>query len=232
MKGRSSYYSVWYSYLNFFWSFDGKWKFRTENTKLVADHVESTNEIINAAVLKEGRINSEAIESDSEIYTSCVKYNSGNCHWNADLSRGKVLGMQDQKDCNNIRTGLQMVKPLDSPVVLFHGLEPGLNYGIDMWKINSIYKFPFFLSKTLSWKVATFFALLSSQSKYFQRYLLCKYPKGSRHICLNIRTQYNDEFEFLAVDDTFKFTEKVYHFGLLPRPTLRVYYVMEHSENI
>jgi hypothetical protein len=93
-----------------------------------------------------------------------------------------------------------------------------------------MYHFPFFLSKTPSWQVAAFFARQSG-NRFYQKFMVCRYPSaGSRHICLDMRTNFNDEYEYLAYGETFKLVEKVYHFGLLPCPSLRVYYVLEFVE--
>lgn len=227
MNTRIKEYNMWVSYLNLFWSYDGMWKLWSPNISVVRNHI--NKEVIEPSLLEEGRLNSKSIEDDQNVYGACLNYNSGYCQWNANLSLNEKLKESDQDICDNIRKGFHMIKPMNRDIVLFHGLEPGLNYGLDTWKIGHRYTFPFFLSKTLSWKVATFFAWLSSKSLYQQRYLLCKYPPGSKHICLDVRKQHNDEYEFLSIDETFKYTEKIYHISLLPRPTLRTYYVMESN---
>lgn len=226
MSERSENYTKSVSYWNFWMSYDGSWRFKTDNITLIKSHV--NREVLNPLEINDGRSCSLPSEDDPDVYSACVRYNSGDCRWNSTLSRGKKLNEFDQMSVDNIKKGLQMVKPLPFTLNLFHGFELNLNYGENHWKIGSVYNFPFFLSKTLSWKVATFFAAMSC-SNFYQKYMLCKYLKPeSRHICLDVRRPHNDEYEFLSCDEKFKYVEKIYHIGLLPWPTLRVYYVMEY----
>lgn len=227
---RSTFYSKWCSRLNFFFSYNGRWRLSSPNIDLIKKHV--NEDLIDSDKLKISRECSRPIEDhpNNEIYQSCIKYNSGNCWWNGKLSNDDPLCDDDKKDVANLKTALDIVKPVPFPIDLFHGFEYHLKYDESKWAaldaIGSTHNFPFFLSKTLSWKVATFFSAMTS--RYYQKYLLCRYTKpGSRHICMNIRTNFNDEYEYLSGYETFKFTEKIYQIGLLPWPTLRVYYALE-----
>jgi hypothetical protein len=226
------------SHFNIFVSHKGKLSFstRTENIQMIQGHV--NHEIIDRTILATSRECSKPIEDklNQDIYRACLRYNAGDCWFNGPLSRNedKKLTQQDNLDINNIIRGLTVVKALPfNNLNLFHGFEFHLKYNDSDWKIGSTYQFSYFLSKTPSWKVASFFAS-HPNSKLYQKYLVCKYPEpGSKHICLDVRMPYNDEYEYLSFGESFRFIETVYHLGInfwyfLPIPVIRVYYVMEY----
>lgn len=177
------------------------------------------------------REKSKMIMSYDEYSASCSEYYNGNYMPNGRLCKKEKLSDDDITLLSNMHKTLGVVEPLDYPVVLIHGFESHLEYDTKNWGIGKRYYFPFFLSKTVSWQVATYFAKASG-NRFYQKYLLCCYDKGSRHICLDIKDEYNDEYEYLSGFEKFEFVEKIYHLSLFPYPVLRVYYVMKHIDTI
>jgi hypothetical protein len=233
---RSLLYSEWKSNYNVFFSYNGRWRIKTENIELIKNHI--NHEFIDIKKLKTSRECSEPIEKhpDKNVYVACLRYNSGHCWWNGHISHNRCdkLKESDIADIEGIKKGLEIISPLPFSVDLFHGFEFHLKYNESKWLIGSVCKFPFFLSKTLSWKVASFFAKQSG-NRYYQKYLVCRYKNsGSKHICLDSRVPYNDEYEYLSFNESFRFIEKVYQMGFtfwlkfIPIPTIRVYYIMEY----
>jgi hypothetical protein len=245
-KLRSSTFFVRHTHLNILVSFRDPWRIRTKsaNIDLVRKHI--NNDFVDEEQLKISRECTRPIDSidNNEIYMSCVSYNSGNCWWNGPLSQNNIskIKLNDRQHIENIKNALNIVKPIPfRELNLFHGFEFHLKYDEHTWNIGNVYKFPFFLSKTPSWKVASIFSSCSGNitNTFFHNYLLCKYPRpGSKHICLNTRKRFNDEYEYLSMNESFRFVEKIYHFGLsihwfwifpIPIPVFRKYFVMEYD---
>lgn len=229
---RSSYFSQWFSMFNIFWSYDSQRSreinFFTPNIDIIKQNI--NKELFDPKLMKEAHATSKSLEEhpNKSLYTSCVLYYNGDCWYNSRLSYSNNLSGLDIQRIDDIKESIQVVNPLPFSVNLFHGFESHLLYNSDKWEVGNTYHFPFFLSKTMSWKVATFFAA-TYDSKYYQSYLLCRYDEpGSKHVCLDIKTADSDEYEFLSGFETFKLVEKIYHLSLLPYPVIRVYYVMDY----
>lgn len=232
-----AFYSEQKNHFNVFVSCCGglKIRFNTVNVRIIKRHID--NEDADQKILTESKKLMEPIRDFKGIYTSCLRYNSEYCWWNGHLSRNerKKLKPDEVVDAKSIIEGLKIIKPLHyNDLQLFHAFEFHIKYNESKWKIGSIINFSFFLSKTLSWNIASFF---SNQSRKFcQKYLVCKYNQsGSKHICVESRFN-NNEYEYLSFGENFKFVEKIYQLGIsfwyfLPIPTIRVYYVMEYTGN-
>ncbi len=163
------------------------------------------------------KLTEDMLDTHAKWYGSIVSYNAGNCWGNVNLSKGLIPTDNDMYA--DIKNALGMVPPLPNPVNLFHGFEKFLQYNDTNWNIGSAYYFPFCLSKTPSWKVAAAFANNNS-------WMFVKYPIGSKHLCVDVRMPYNDEFEYLACNETLKLTDIVYHISVLP-PRRHKYYVFD-----
>lgn len=228
MMNRTPYFSRWFSSWNVFWSFNSNGiEFSSPNIDFVKTNI--NQELIHPQLMKIARDASKPLEdySNKSLYTTCVSYYSGNCWENGRLSHGEELSQDDVNRINDLKESLKIVKPIPFTISLFHGFETHLSYKTDKWQIGDTIHFPFFLSKTMSWKVATFFAANNTNSTC-QNYLLCRYDKpGSKHICLDIKKEDSDEYEFLSGFETFKLVEKIYHMSFLPYPSMRIYYVMD-----
>jgi hypothetical protein len=175
--------------------------------------------------MNEIRYNTERIYTyNSKFYSSLVDYNAGNCWFNERKSQGKVLVGADREMYNNIIESIKYVKPISYSINLFHGFEWFLTY--PKFIKDRIIHFNYCLSKTPSYHVAAFFA--QQTSKFIQRFMYVKYPAGTKHLCPDIRRHFNDEFEYLSVNEKLKFTDTVYQITLLPWPCISIYYVFNY----
>jgi hypothetical protein len=222
-----SIYQKFACWMNLYISYDGNWHVDTPNISAIKKRVNHDLIDDDRKKLEIARKYSQIIENDKNVYMSCLRYTSGNCWWNGRLShpeQKKSLTSDEIKDIELINRGICMVEPLPFGVDLLHGFERHLKYGEDTWKMGNTYNFPFFLSKTPSWKVATFFSEQTNQ--IFQQYLFCRYNNsGSKHICIDCRNETNDEYEYLAYGENFNYIEKIYHLSLFPHPVFRIYHV-------
>jgi hypothetical protein len=227
-------YNVFVAYCGGF-----RFRFNTTNVRIIKEHI--NRDVLDQKVILESRKIMEPIDEFKGIHTSCIRYSSGYCWWNGHLSRNErnKLKKDDIVNAKSIIEGLKRVNPMPfNDLKLFHAFDFCLKYNDSKWKIGSMINFSFFLSKTLSWKVASFFA--NQSGKFYQKYLVCKYTQpGSKHICLNPperKIDCNDGYEYLSFGEAFRFVEKIYQLDIyfwyfLPVPTLRVYYVMEYVGN-
>lgn len=149
-------------------------------------------------------------------YMSLTSYVSGNCWLNSKISNSKnnglrsinYLGITNPSSLNLNEVDLDIAKslvqtverviPLSYPVLLLHGFEQLTNYNEKRFKVNSVITFPWILSKTPSFGIASRFAKTATQtSKYNQKFLLVEYEAGSKQIHMDIR--FNDEeYEYLT----------------------------------
>ena len=172
--------------------------------------------------LSEIRYNTERIyDYSTKLYSSLVEYNAGNCWFNERKSQGHVLIGKDSQMYNNIIEAIKYVKPISYSINLFHGFEWFLTY--PKFIKDRIIHFNYCLSKTPSYHVAAFFS--QQTSKFIQRFMYVKYPAGTKHLCPDIRRQFNDEYEYLSVNEKLKFVDTVYQITLLPWPCISIYYV-------
>jgi hypothetical protein len=151
----------------------------------------------------------ESICQNTDMYHSMISYIAGNCYFNGKLSHNAKLIDNELKMTNDLDCIVSKLKPIPYPLYLFHGFEPGINYGDHNWTIGKVIKFPFHLSKTpaiwiadrftnhYSWKKKNDptipecynISLISRLKTLFHRkYLFCIYPENQfSHITTDIR---------------------------------------------
>lgn len=139
----------------------------------------------------------EIIGKDNHLYMCLLQYVAGNCWLNSKLSNGMELEGKDKEIYEGVNKVAHSVKPLTYPVTLFHGFEPYTNYKEDTWIIDSVVSVPGFLSKTPSFDVANKFA--KAYNFFHRKFLVVEYPKGSKHIGMNVRHPSDPEYEYLAM---------------------------------
>ena len=161
----------------------------------------------------------KALKDDS--YLSMVKYNSGYCKYNHLKSNGIEMNDRDKKIYNDIQTAYDKVEPLSYPINLFHGFELGMKY--PKFEKNNVIQFDFILSKTPSWQVANFFA--SHNCNLINKYMYILYPPNTKHLSIDIRLNFNNEYEYLAINEKLRYIDKVYHLSLWPL-SLNIYLIM------
>ena len=191
--------------------------------------------------LEEARENTRIIENNMQyehIYKNLVYYNAGNSWVNEKISDNKLdqLNQTDKDILSSIRKALEIIKPISYKVNLFHGFEYIVNYNDSSWKINESIKFNFPLSKTPSHEIASTFAsdygYINHKilGRHFQKFLFVKYPNNTKHICLDVRMPYNDEYEYLSIDETLELQSITYMldmFIIFPY-RLRKYYIFQY----
>lgn len=147
------------------------------------------------------------------LHKSFNQYVAGNCWYNGKLSYRMCLTNQEKQDSDNIDSLVQMTKPINGPLYLFHGFEPGSLYKDDEWQIGDKIIFPFHLSKTLAHWIAAKFtnhwqwylnqrnssnpSTLPScycigiwnafKTLFIRKYLFCVYEGQSKHISTDAR---------------------------------------------
>lgn len=175
--------------------------------------------------MKEIRDNTERIyDYNEQLYSSLVKYNAGNCGFNEKKSKNIELNEKESEMYANIVQSIKLVKPISYSINLFHGFEWFLTY--PKFIKDQIINFNFCLSKTPSYHVAAFFAKASNV--FIQRYMYVRYPAETKHLCPDVRTASNDEYEYLSVNEKLKFVDTVYQISLFPLPSLSIYYVFHY----
>jgi hypothetical protein len=102
-----------------------------------------------------------------ELYSPIFQYMCGNCYFNSKLSHGLSLSENDKKFSDGIDEAVSLTAGVDGPLYLFHGFEPGLNYGEDSWLVGSKIQLGFHLSKTAAFWVAERFS--SHWNWYFEK---------------------------------------------------------------
>ena len=154
--------------------------------------------------MKEIRENTERIHDyNTNLYSTMVKYNAGHCGFNEKKSQGKMLVGKDKQMYLDIVECIKLVKPLGYPINLFHGFEWFLTY--PKFVKDQIITFNFCLSKTPCYHVAAFFAKATCWFSWFiQRYMYVRYPAGTKHLSPDIRLGFNDEYEYLSVNEKLK----------------------------
>lgn len=129
-------------------------------------------------------------------YSNIVSYIAGKCHLNCKLSTNESLDESEQKILNSINKSVDRVEPLSYSVNLFHGFEKRTNYNENKWTNGKTFSVPGFLSKTPSFKVATKFTPSYNHVQF--KYLIVKYPIGSKHISLDIHSKGNEEYVYIT----------------------------------
>lgn len=176
--------------------------------------------------MKEIRDNTERIyDYNSELYSSLVKYNAGDCGFNEKKSKNIVLNEKESSMYDNIVNSIKLVKSISYSINLFHGFEWFLTY--PKFIKDQIINFNFCLSKTPSYHVAAFFAKASN--RFIQRFMYVRYPINTKHLCPDVRQEINDEYEYLSVNEKLKFVDTVYQISLWPWPFLSIYYVFHYA---
>ncbi len=175
--------------------------------------------------MEEVRTNTEDIWNlNSELYHTIIQYNSGHCEFNEKKSQGKMLFGKNKKMYLNMIESIKIVKPISNSINLFHGFEWFLSY--PKFIKDKIITFNFCLSKTPCYHVAAFFA--KTRNPFVQRYMYVKYPAGTKHLSPDVRMGFNDEYEYLSVNEKLKFIDTVYQISLLPWPSISIYYVFQY----
>jgi hypothetical protein len=148
--------------------------------------------------MEEKTLNMLDSDKENNIVSALTKYTAGSCWFNIKLSHGLPIEQYEQQILNSINLGAQLVKPLSTPVALFHGFEKYTKYDIVEKNIN----IPGIVSKTISLNIAKRFA---TTVNYFRpEFLIIHYKAGSKHMHQSIRP-FDEEFEFIShSNETFK----------------------------
>ena len=135
---------------------------------------------------------------DLNLYSGVVKWIAGNCWINALITNDYIDLIQpiDQEIFNSIKKSVELVDPIEAPIVLFHGFEKFSNYNVKDLVIGNIWTFKGILSKTINFEIAQTFA--TTQNYFKPSYLIVFYPANSKHIGLNIKPIHCDEFEYIG----------------------------------
>lgn len=160
---------------------------------------------------------------DNDMYTSLLKYNSGFCQYNHKKSNNIELNDNEKKIYNDIEKAYNKVEPLSYSINLFHGFELGMKY--PKFEKNKETNFNFILSKTPSWYVANFFARTCSYS-LINKYMYILYPKNSKHLSIDVRSEKTEEYEYLAINEKLRYIDNVYHITLWPL-SFNIYYIFK-----
>ena len=167
----------------------------------------------------------EAYKLDKKLYFPVVRWISGNCWLNSLVTSNleHMLIDLDKEIIYSINNMIKLVKPMEKPLILFHGFEILTNYGENKFQINQIFNFPGILSKTSKFDIARGFA--NSQNIFQPKFLVVLYPPGSKHIGLDIKQPKYDEYEYIGKSgENFKLIKicKVFN-GL----QIQVFYICE-----
>jgi hypothetical protein len=149
--------------------------------------------------MKELRIKTEkALSNNPDYYYGIVKWISGNCWLNTLITNNfeSELSNVDKKIIESINKTIELVEAIDKELILYHGFEKFTNYNEESFKIGSIISFPGILSKTTYFPIAQQFA--NTQNYYRPKYFIIFYPKKSKHIGLDIKTNIYDEYEYIG----------------------------------
>lgn len=152
----------------------------------------------------------KVIENNSNLYSGIIKWISGNCWLNSKLTNGYSdnLDTNDKEILYSINKTVELVEPMSKSLILFHGFEYFSNYREENLKVGYILIYPGILSKTTCFRVAKNFAQFQN---YFQpKYLVIYYPKGSKHIGLDIKLPKYDEYEYISKSEEKFKIKKIY----------------------
>ncbi|XWV26233.1 putative orfan [Tupanvirus soda lake] len=103
-------------------------------------------------------VTDETLNKYPQYYSSFLGYTSGNCYYNGKLSVGDDLNAEEKNHTENINNLVLKTKPINKPLYLFHGFEPGIKYNDNEWTLGNIITFNFHLSKTPAFWVASRFS--------------------------------------------------------------------------
>ncbi len=166
-----------------------------------------------------------ALNDKPDLYSGVVKWVAG-CSWyNSLISNGYESELLDiDKDIiSSINKSVEIVEPIEKPLVLFHGFEKFSNYKEDTLVEGNEYIFPGILSKTSNFEIAKQFA--QSQNFLQPKYFVVFYPSGSKHIGLDIKPIKYDEYEYISKqNEKFKIKKICKIFNGLQ---LQIFYICE-----
>lgn len=138
------------------------------------------------------------IGSNTDLYSGIMKWIAGNCWSNALITNGyeDKLDNIDKEIISSINKAVELVEPIEKPLVLYHGFEKFSVYKENEFEIGKTFIFPGILSKTSCFRIAQQFALTHN---FLQpKYLVVIYPPKSKHIGLDIKPTYYDEYEYIS----------------------------------
>lgn len=135
----------------------------------------------------------KAIKNNNKLFSGVVKWIEGDCWLNSLITNGyeKHLTNIDKKIIRSINKSIELVKPMEKSLVLFHGFEYYTNYNEKDFKIVHNFTFPGILSKTTCFRIAQCFA--QSQNYLQPKYLVVYYPSGFKHI--GLEPQKSEEYK-------------------------------------
>ena len=132
------------------------------------------------------------------LYMSITKWIAGNCWSNSLITNGygSELFDIDKEIIFSINKSIELVEPIENQLVLFHGFEKFTDYKEDLFEVDKIFTFQGILSKSSYFEISRQFA---QSENYFQpKYIIVLYPKGSKHIGINIKPIKYDEYEYIS----------------------------------
>lgn len=191
---KNTYQTFYYIYSNLY-----------EYCKMTKDEIILNNQIIQEIFdledcdMNEVRIKTKVVlDNKPDLYYGVMRWIAGNCWCNSLITNNYNSDLidLDYDIINSINKSIELVEPINKPLVLFHGFELFSNYKEHNLKINNTFYFPGILSKTSKFSIAKKFAITQNflQPKYF----IIFYPANSKHIGLDIKLKHNDEFEYIG----------------------------------
>ena len=189
------YFNIFNIISNIFFSFTNK------NSHKYIDEIIATHSTNNYETMKTLRTKSDYMfdkYKDLDIYSGVIKWIAGNCWINPLITNDYIdlIKPIDQEIFNSIEKAVELVDPIESPIVLFHGFEKYSNYNVKDLVIGNIWSFKGILSKTSNFEIAKNFSVV--QNYYKPSYLVVFYPPNSKHIGLDIKPLHCDEFEYIG----------------------------------
>ena len=146
-----------------------------------------------------------ALTDEKDLYSGVMQWISGICWANSLITNGHKSDLLDidQYIISSINKTIELVEPITKPLILFHGFEKFSNYKEDEIKIGNKYTFPGILSKSSKFEIAKQFS--QTQNCVQPKYFIVFYPKGSKHLGLDIKLPKYDEYEYIGKqNESFK----------------------------
>jgi hypothetical protein len=203
-------------------------KIKISNYKKFIQDKKFIQEIIDSQDLDMNEVRTKtnlALDKKSDLYYGVMRWISGCCWSNSLISNGYESELLDiDKDIiSSINKSVEIVEPIEKPLVLFHGFEKFSNYKEDTLVVGNEYLFPGILSKTSNFTIAKQFA--QSQNFLRPKYFVVFYPSGSKHIGLDIKPPKYDEYEYITKqNEKFKIKKICKIFNGLQ---LQIFYICE-----
>ena len=176
------------------------------------DNIEIESILINQDLnMEELRTKTEkATTNNPNLYSGILKWISGNCWLNSKITNCYIEKLTDidNQIIDSINKTIELVEPMSKPIILFHGFETFSNYGEENFKIGYTFTFPGILSKTTCFRIAQCFA--QSQNYFQPKYLVIYYPRGSKHVGLDIKPSKFDEYEYIGKTGETFVVKKIY----------------------